>query len=455
MRLPTLISVVVIAVLIARLARRWWGDIEAIWAPAIFLTFAMVTEIGGRLQIDPLLSALCVVALYIEARPAPTVRERVSNIRMAAVWVGVAGLAKGPIAIVNVGLVIATWEWIRPRSEIARAPWTVWLQAFGLAVIPSVVWALLAALQEPDLLKSLFFEEHVGRLARSDRHPGRPWKNLLRMPLLLLPWTALVVEQLVQLVRNRRGSSSTSRDNGAWMAAAWMSVLFVFYSLIPTKRDLYLLPAYPAAALLAARLLGQAIRRKNMSAWSGLTGPLVLMLVAAGLIAAPIATDEMPDLTARAPFIGVPMLVGAVTAIVLYSKRRIRRWALAVAATWFCFAFLAAALLFPPLNTVKSTRNLALEIAALPQKPPEVPCLGDVRPDGFRFYAGVPTVRDNDEATRDRVFLEALDRDGPQFLGLITVRRLEKIPTADRRKMRQLFSRKVGDKDIVVVTAAD
>jgi 4-amino-4-deoxy-L-arabinose transferase-like glycosyltransferase len=65
MRMPSLLATFFTAWLIARIAGRWWGSDAARWAPAVFLTSAMVTEIGGRLQIDPLLTVLCVAALEL------------------------------------------------------------------------------------------------------------------------------------------------------------------------------------------------------------------------------------------------------------------------------------------------------------------------------------------------------------------------------------------------------
>jgi 4-amino-4-deoxy-L-arabinose transferase-like glycosyltransferase len=82
MRLESLASIAVLPWLTARFAGRAWAEREARWAPLLLFGFLMVIELGGRLQIDPLLAALCTgaIVLFDEARegerPAQGARGR-------------------------------------------------------------------------------------------------------------------------------------------------------------------------------------------------------------------------------------------------------------------------------------------------------------------------------------------------------------------------------------------
>ena len=76
LRVPSLLATGLTAWMVVVLARRWWGEVEARWAPVIFLTLAMVTAVGGRLQIDPLLMVLCVGALVVGTTPTTDPRRR-------------------------------------------------------------------------------------------------------------------------------------------------------------------------------------------------------------------------------------------------------------------------------------------------------------------------------------------------------------------------------------------
>ncbi len=98
MRLVSILATLGTALLIQRIARRQFGAREAVLAPALFLGTAMVTEIGGRLQIDPLLTLLTTLAIERLSRPAIGAQAK-RNVRIAGLAMGLGMLAKGPIAV--------------------------------------------------------------------------------------------------------------------------------------------------------------------------------------------------------------------------------------------------------------------------------------------------------------------------------------------------------------------
>jgi len=443
MRVPSLVATFLTAWLVARIAGRWWGAAAARWSPAVFLTFAMVTEIGGRLQIDPLLTLLTTAALELVTRGDTSPRATL-RVLAAGVLVGLGGLAKGPVALVNVGLPIAMWAWLGPRRALPRVRPVTWVAAIVIGIAIPVVWAVAAALQEPALWSELFFGQHAGRVTQADRHPGPPWKNLLRMPIWLLPWTGAVIAGLVRAWRDRR--SSTSSRDGLLLAAAWLAVLFVFYSAIPPKRDLYLLPAYPAAALLGGWIVADGIRRGALSRWITWTASIPLVVLGAAVCGAVFATDVLPGLAWRGPAAGLPLVVGGVASLVSL-RRGPRDWARAVVVTWAVFATVVALALMPPMDPLKSARGVALELAARPERPTAIGCYG-VQPEGYRFYSDgrAPTVRGEDLAAD-------LEREGDDFLALVHSDEWQTVAPALKARMRILSEHQVGSKTFVVVGA--
>jgi hypothetical protein len=105
----------------------------------------------------------------------------------------------------------------------------------------------------------------------------------------------------------------------------------------------------------------------------------------------------------------------------------------------------AALLVAPVLDEVKCARGLALDVAALPQKPAWIPTLG-VQPEGYRFYAGVPTTRSDDLAG-------ALEQHGASFLALVEERDHAKLDPALKARTVELLRRQVGARDILVLGA--
>jgi len=446
LRLPSVLAVAGTAWLVAVLARRWWGPAEAAWAPALFLGMGLVTEIGGRLQIDPLLTFLCTLAIVLVSAPGEGTR-RSRDLALAGAAAGLAALAKGPVAWLNIAFPLVAWRLLLPGAwpRTRRRDWAVLAL---LAILPVLLWAGAASLAEPSMGRELFFSQHAGRVTDvGERHPGPPWKHLERMLLLVLPWTFLVALGIGRAVRALRQTLRGEEvDRGLVLALAWLLPLFLFYSAIPPKRDLYLLPVYPALALLAAGPLAAAMERGRLPRWVGVSTAAVLAILGLGLTLSGFFTNALPGLPWRGPVVGAPLLAGALAALVWSRRGNARGWAASVLAGWCAFGVLMALVVFPPLDPLKSARGLAGEVAARPERPTDIPCVG-VQPEGYRFYAGVPTVR-------ARSVEPALERDGADFLALVEDDVWEGMDPTLAGRCRVIMIREVGGKDVVVLGAA-
>ncbi len=461
MRWVSLFSMAVCAMTTRAFALRWWSAREAAWAPVFFLGMALVAEIGGRLQIDPLLAACCVAALFQLARPAPDTATANRSWMLAGALAGAGALAKGPVAFVNVGLPWLAISIVARRQsggapKRKRASKSAVAAALVLALGPVLVWALAASWVEPALLRPLFFGQHLERAVEGTAHAGPPWQNLLRMPLQMLPWTALVLLGAWQAWKTRRASSAGPQDRGSAQALAWFAALFVFFSVIPAKRDLYLLCAYPAAALLAARWLALAIdspRRRLWPAWShaALSACVAAVLAALPLLKATEAFD--PKLLAARPLLAaVPFALGAAWVAVLARRRDLGGAMRAATASW-CASLLAVGLALPPaLDGWKSARELGLALAARPEKPREIPCFG-VQPEGYRFYGRVPAVLGK-KGSGGQALLEALERDGDDCLVLIVEENFERLPVETRARFAVVQRQRVGSRQVCVLGKA-
>jgi 4-amino-4-deoxy-L-arabinose transferase-like glycosyltransferase len=444
MRMPSILATFLTAWLVSRIAGRWWGEAPARWAPAIYLMFPMVAEIGGRLQIDPLLALTTTAAIEILTRggsaPRPTGR-----VLAAGLLVGIGGLAKGPVSLVNVGLPVLAWAWLGPRRALPRVRPITWLAAVVVGIALPALWAVLAAVQEPALWSELFFGQHAGRVTRADRHPGPPWKNLLVMPLWLLPWTGAVIAGLVRGWRDRHRDGE--HRHGLLLAAVWLTALFVFYSVIPPKRDLYLLPAYPAAALLGGWIVADGIRRGVLSRWVTWTASISMGIIGVALCLVGLFTDELPGLAWRGPVAGLTLVVASVLSL-RTSGRRPLRWALTVSVGWAAFATMLALVLMPPIDPLKSARPVALELASRAERPTAIGCYG-VHPEGYRFYGDgrVPAVRGEDLAAD-------LEREGDEMLALVHIDDWQQVAPELKARLRILAEHQVGSKTFLVVGAA-
>ncbi len=440
LRIPSLLSTAGSAWLVGRLARRLWGGAEAAWAPALYLTSAMVLDIGGRLQIDPLLAFLTTASLYLLLAPGSDRRP------LAGVLLGLGLLAKGPVALVHVVGILVVWRWLSGEPALPRFRARGWLALGALALLPLLLWLAAVAASRPELALRLIGKP-ASYVASSSEHAGPPWKPGLRLLLLLLPWTPLVLAGLREAWRGRPRHGRPPVDRGLVLAATWLATEALFFTLVPAKRDLYLLPAYPAAALLAARCLTAWARRGGAGGVEFAAASSVILLATALLPPLAVVLDLLPEGGGwRSAASAAPGFVLGLVALRCGRRGDARGWGCASLAAVGSSAALAALLVLPLVDPLKSARALALSLAARPERPSAVPCVG-VHPEAYRYYGRVPAVADR--------LAEALELDGAQLLALVRDRDWPRLAPDLRRRLTILEVHRVGSRGIYVVGAAE
>lgn len=460
LRVPSLLATAGTAWIVSRFARRLWEEQEAAWAVALYLGTAMTVWLGGRFALDPLLSFFCLLSVYLATEPDLVGARAGRQLALAGLFAGLGALTKGPVAWLHIGLALAVVR-VLPRGSFgplprSRAGWSLFAL---LALAPVLAWATAASIAERALWKPLFFGQHFGRVADAEAHRQPFWYHAQNQPLQLLPWTFLVVAALVRAWRKWRDArSGRVVDGGLLWAAAWLSALFVVFSAIPVKRELYLFPMYPAAALLAARELTLAQQRGGITRWVSVPTLAVSLLVAAALVGAPwvafdgeaaeILGDRARIISFVSVLAGIALLACTLAATLALRRARIGSWSAALLVGFGVVGLTVAVVVPPAVNPRLSARSIAESMAARPERPTRIPCLG-VQAEGYRFYGGVPTVRVTSAAELE----EVIELEGPQFLALVRTRNFEALPDRVRARLVVHDQRKVGSRDVFIVGA--
>nr|WP_255531228.1 glycosyltransferase family 39 protein [Polynucleobacter sp. UK-Gri1-W3] len=233
------------------------------WLAAVVLASSPMWVISGHLNsLDMGLSAFLVAALC-SLLLAQTSRNKDSCRNwMWACWafMGLATLSKGVIgaaipAMVFIAYSISTWDWkIWTRLHILSG---------SILFLPiTAPWFLLVAQRNPEFLEFFFIHEHLQRFTQ-DAH-SRTGPIYYFVPLLLiglLPWVLQLPGALAQAWSERRREFSAG-----WLLVCWFAVIFAFFSMSHSKLPGYIIPVFPAVALIIGNRLDRLLSHTNTMA---------------------------------------------------------------------------------------------------------------------------------------------------------------------------------------------
>jgi 4-amino-4-deoxy-L-arabinose transferase-like glycosyltransferase len=270
-------------------AKLWPEDARAARAAPLFLFgsafFAVFTTLT---MFDMILAFFAVLALFGLAIAAEG--RMVRGMLTCGVAIGLGVLAKGPAILLHVlpaALAAPLWA---PLLLRARLPsWGRWYAGVAIAVLIGatigLAWAIPAAIAGgPQFARDIFVGQSAGRMVESFAHNRPIWWYAAWLPILFLPWTAWPA---LWSAAGRKGlAARVGADAGLRLALIWFAVAFAAFSFISGKQLHYLLPEFPALALIAARVLSGVetppVGSRRKFAWLGAAVPaLVLFAVAA------------------------------------------------------------------------------------------------------------------------------------------------------------------------------
>jgi 4-amino-4-deoxy-L-arabinose transferase-like glycosyltransferase len=337
-RLPSFLVAIGVVAATAWFARRLWGGRVAVLAAVVLSSAALFFMFSGTCVLDILLTASVTGAMIAFARFAEDGSHRRAWGLGFFFWLAVGALAKGPIALVLVGLAIGAWlTLVRRWRLLAALPWFWGLLLFFAVAAP---WYILAERATPGFLRYFLINEHFLRYVTEDYGDlygnGRTWPygaSWVMLLVALLPWTVLATVALIRLFRGRKLAAALRDD--AWLAYAliWGLTPPCFFMLARQVLLTYVLPGFPGLAIAAAVGLDRWMRS---DAAPGLLRWLRWHFAAGGLIVAAFFVVAAKYYGAS-PFLAAAALL-ATAAFSWFAWRNTARWGSAAAIVVFGLA---------------------------------------------------------------------------------------------------------------------
>lgn len=284
-RLPSVLGALV-AVWLTFLAGTWLFDRHTAFLGAALMATALGLVVEAHIaKADALLLAAVVAAqaalarIYMAAREGHDGGAGPALAFWAALGVGV--LIKGPVAPLVAGLTLLTlklshrklrlWRALRPLTGVPLA--LVIVAPWFIAVDLATDGAFISDAVRGDLLPKL--------LGGQEAHGFWPGYYLLLSSITFWPGALFAVPALIWAWGRRR-------EAPVLFCLAWLVPTWLVFELVPTKLPHYVLPLYPALALLTARAAVEAVERglPRLGAFESRIAIVVWALVALAVAAA-------------------------------------------------------------------------------------------------------------------------------------------------------------------------
>lgn len=286
--------------------RRVFGGEAGLLAAAVLSSSLLYVLIGHLNTLDmgvAFFMGLGMCGFMLAQRDGVSPQENRNWMLLTWASLALSVLSKGLIGLVLPGAVLVLYTLI-------QRDWRLWtrlhlIKGLALFFAISVPWFVLVSLRNPEFFQFFFIHEHFERFLTKVHGRYQPWWYFL--PILamgMLPWALPLLDTLP---RAWKGDASTTGFKPRRFLLIWSAFIFFFFSISDSKLPSYILPIFPALALL----MGDRLSRVSPKIFAWQTLPMLALALAALWLAPGVtgfADEEVPLELYRAY---VPWLLGA------------------------------------------------------------------------------------------------------------------------------------------------
>ena len=306
---------------------RLYGADAGLYAALVLASSLLYTGMAHILTLDMGLTfflGLAMAGMLLALDPRADARTNRVWMHVAAAGCALAVLSKGLIGIVLPGAVIVLYMLVKRDFALVRR---LHLLSGGLLFLAiSAPWFIAVSIANPEFPQFFFIHEHLARYTSSIHQRYQPWYYFIPILLLgILPWIVTLWDALTSALKRPR----TAGFDGTLFLLLWAGFIFAFFSISGSKLPSYILPMFPALALLIAvrlmkidaRVLAWQLAPLPLIALAGLFAVPYTVRLASAAIPAELYQNQMPWLYAAA----IALLAGGSAAVVCGWRGSVRR----------------------------------------------------------------------------------------------------------------------------------
>ncbi|MCB9073154.1 MAG: glycosyltransferase family 39 protein [Bdellovibrionaceae bacterium] len=344
-------------ILIFLFTNRYYGSEPAFIATSVLSSSLLFVGLGHLNILDMGLSfflTLATLCLAILLDRYSTKKEYTIANMVFWIAIGLGFLSKGLIAILLPGLAATVFCVVRRDFSIFKRLW--WVR--GILIFLAIVspWVILCSLRNPEFAHFFFVHEHFERfLTKVHGREGPIWYFIPVFILGFFPW-------LFFLFRKRQWTDKTI------FLVIWCLSVFGFFSISSSKLTPYILPIWPALAILVGDSLKNLPKKWDIAIVIFSFAFLGLVLSAGSYFASPlvstkVAPEHFDSFLHYLSYAGFFLVIGAITTYFLPLTRLLKIVVISfIALTSYQGIFVAYGELGPSLSSRDLARQLGPQI---------------------------------------------------------------------------------------------
>lgn len=190
----------------------------------------------------------------------------------AYLFAGLAVLTKGLVGIVFPTMIIGLWILLSNQWRLLKQCYLLsGILLFLLIVLP---WHILVQARNPEFFQFYFIDQQFLRYSTLIAQRYQP--DWFFIPIFIagfLPWICFLPQAIVS--HFPRSWQQFREKNNYIFLLLWVGIIFIFFSFSHSKLIPYILPIFPALALLTGHYLSTYWQRNSDIKWGYIAVPLV------------------------------------------------------------------------------------------------------------------------------------------------------------------------------------
>lgn len=327
-RFPAALSATALTILSYPFNRQYLRRRAALLSTLVLASSALVLLIGHIAVTDMplcLLFSATVACLFL------TITKNISWIKwLGYIALGIAVLCKGPMA--GVLVFVSLFAYIGFTSRSVNSAWQAVKKLqliYGALIVAaiSLPWFIAVTIAtNGEFYQEFFIRQNIGRALGTVNHQAGP---LYYVPVYLggfFPWSIYLLSFIPAIVAVVKRARLKCREMSlrsqlivlSALTAAWM---YPFFTIVSAKLTTYILPMFPAMAILVGTSMDLSLRRNKTKPMMVVTAVLTVIMGAASIIA-PMKVGGLHGYEAVVAAAGFCITIVLLTSTVLFLRKQ-------------------------------------------------------------------------------------------------------------------------------------